>query len=126
MTERVTAVEPDAPLEVIARMLVAGRFGGVPVVGSSGQVLGFVSETDLIAALLRGLGSETTASDIMSRPPIVVDEFATSDEVMGVLRGSQIHHLPVVRDGRLVGIITPHDVLRFFVDQVLPQPPEAG
>jgi len=126
MTEDVTAVAPDTTLEAIAVTLVTGRFGGVPVVDQEERVIGFVSESDLLAAFLRGLGNETYARDIMSQPPIVVDEFATADEVMGVLRGSQIHHLPVVRDGVLVGIITPHDVLRFFVDEVLPAPPEAG
>ena len=126
MTERVSAVPPDATLDLVARTLVAGRFGGVPVVSPEGEVLGIVTQTDLIAALLRGATPETTAADIMSRPPIVVDEFATSDDVMGLLRESEIHHLPVVREGRLVGIITPQDVLRFLVEQVLPQPPEAG
>ena len=126
MTERVTSVAPDAPLDATAGILVGERLGGVPVVDGDGRVIGFVSETDLLAALLRGESPDTAAGEIMSRHPIVIDEFAPTDDVMGVLRESQIHHLPVVREGRLVGIITPHDVLRFFVDHVLPKPPEVG
>jgi CBS domain-containing protein len=45
---------------------------------------------------------------------------------MTVLRECGIHHLPVVREGRLDGIIAPVDVLRFYVDHLLPKPPEAG
>jgi len=56
----------------------------------------------------------------------VSDEFAPADEAMTVLRECGIHHLPVVREGRLVGIIAPVDVLRFYVDHILPKPPEAG
>jgi CBS domain-containing protein len=126
MTERVTSVHPGAPLDAIAALMVSGNFGGVPVVDDSASIIGFVSQTDLLGALLRGLGAETCARDVMSHPPIVIDEFAPTEEVMEVLRERQIHHLPVVRNGRLVGIITPHDVLRFFVDQLLPEPPEAG
>jgi len=126
MTERVSSVRPGAPLDAIAAMMVSGNFGGVPVVDDADRIIGFVSQTDLLGALLRGLGPETSARDVMSQPPIVIDEFAPTEEVMGVLRESQIHHLPVVRKGRLVGIITPHDVLRFFVAHLLPEPPEAG
>jgi len=126
MTRRVTSIAPEAPLEDVARTLATTRYGGLPVVDRDERVVGFVSETDVVAALLRPLPPETPAAAIMSKPAIVIDEFATSDEVISVLRESHIHHLPVVRQDRLVGIITPNDVLRFFVRHVLPQPPDAG
>ncbi len=125
MTERVTCVSPDTTLEAMARTLVAGRFGGVPVVDPGGQVLGFVSEADLVAALL-ARRNQATARDIMSDRPVVIDEFETSEEVMRILREKQVDHVLVARLGKLVGIITPLDVLRFFVEHILPQPPEAG
>lgn len=124
MTVPVTAVGPDMSLLDIAGVLAAGRFGGVPVVDGDQHVVGFVSEGDLMDALLAGKAHDTRAGDVMSTPPITVDEFDTTEEVMRVLRESQIHHLPVVRGGELVGIITPSDVIRFFVEKVLPPPPE--
>jgi len=126
MTHHATAVVGDTPLDEVARLLVDARIGGVPVVDEHERVLGFVSETDLMATLVRGSLPGTFARDVMSHPPIVVDEFATTDEVMTILRTSQIHHLPVVRSGRLVGIITPLDILRYFVEKMLPPPPEVG
>ena len=126
MTERVVSVAPNATVDALASLLVGSHLGGVPVVDGEDRVIGFISQSDLVAALLKGLDPMTRAVSVMSRPPIVIDEFAPADEVMGVLRGSQIHHLPVVREGKLVGIITPHDVLRYFVDHVLPAPPEVG
>jgi CBS domain-containing protein len=125
MTHHATAVALDTPLDAIARLLVDAKIGGVPVVDEHERVVGFVSETDLMATLLRA-EEAGSARDVMSHPPIVVDEFATTDEVMTVLRTSQIHHLPVVRSGKLVGIITPLDVLRYFVEKVMPQPPAVG
>ena len=126
MTERVTAITPDTPLPVIAAALVALGFGGVPVVDGEARVIGFVSEIDMMDALLRDDPSETLARDIMSSPAITIDEFAPAEEAMTMLRERGIHHLPVVRAERLVGIIAPVDVLRYYVDHVLPKPPEAG
>ena len=120
------AITPDTELPVIAQTLVSQGFGGVPVVDQSDRVIGFVSEIDLMDALLREDPSETLARDIMSSPAITIDEFAPADEAMTMLRERGIHHLPVVRQGRLVGIIAPVDVLRFYVDHLLPKPPEAG
>jgi CBS domain-containing protein len=126
MTGRVSAVGPDAWLADIARLLAAGGFGGVPVVDAGQHVVGFVSETDVMDALLRGRGAEARAADVMSTPVVTVDEFDRLDEVMRVLRERRIHHLPVVRQDRLVGIITPSDVIRFLVDELLPTPPAAS
>jgi CBS domain-containing protein len=126
MTERVTKILPGTPLPEIAAMLVAGGFGGVPVCDDDDRVVGFVSEIDLIEALLRDDPQETLARDIMSSPAITIDEFAPAEEAMTILRERGIHHVPVVRQGRLVGIIAPGDVLRYYVDHVLPKPPEAG
>ena len=125
MTEHVTSVTADMPLGAIsARTMVAAHLTGVPVVDDDQRVIGFVSEADLLAALLRGDAETASAGDVMSQPPIVADEFMPTDEVMSLLRQRRIHHLPVVRLGRLVGIITPYDILAYFVEHVLPIPPE--
>ena len=126
MTERVTAVSPDTPLEAVARILVAGRFGGVPIVGPDGKVLGFVSEKDLMTALLQSSYADRTAGDVMARDPTVIDEFETTENFMALMRDRQVDHILVAREGRLVGIITPLDLLRFFVEHVIPPPPEVG
>jgi CBS domain-containing protein len=122
MTTPVSSVSPTTPILEIARLLAAGGFGGVPVVSADDHVAGFVSETDLMAALLAGRTS-ARAADVMSTPPITADEFEPVEDVMRLLRERRIHHLPVVRDGRLVGIVTPSDVIRFLVAHSLPPPP---
>jgi CBS domain-containing protein len=126
MTERVTSVAPETQLDAISAALVGEGIGGVPVVDAAERVVGFVSDIDLMNALLRDDPFTTEARAIMSKPPIVIDEFAPCEEVIALLRERRIHHLPVVRAGKLVGIIAPSDVLRFFVEHVLPPPPEVG
>ena len=124
MSEKVFAVTGDTPLAEIGRLFVLETVSGVPVIDGDERVIGFVSETDLLAALLRGAPEEIVAQDVMSHPPIVADEFMATDDVLGLLRQAHIHHLPVVRVGRLVGIITPHDILRYYVERTLPPEPE--
>ncbi|MFL5344007.1 MAG: CBS domain-containing protein [Hyalangium sp.] len=126
MTAPVVSVGPEASLAEIARCLAAARIGGVPVVGSEGRVEGFVSESDLLGALLADRDPSTRASDLMTRSVHSVNEFDRTEEVMNLLRQHRIHHLPVLRGGELVGIITPSDVIRYMVEEVLAKPPEIG
>lgn len=123
MTERVFALEATLSIADVLRRFAVEGFSGAPVVDDRDRVIGFVSETDLLGTLLRGDPEGLSVGDVMSKPAIVVDEFMPTDEVMTVLRDNRVHHLPVVRNGRLVGIITPHDILRYFVARMLPIPP---
>jgi CBS domain-containing protein len=86
----------------------------MPVVGEEGELVGFLSEIDLAQALLEH-GFERTAGDAINSRVVCVDEFATTDDVIRALREHRIHHLPVVRQGMIVGIITPLDVIRYFL-----------
>lgn len=126
MTERVVTVGPATPLVAVAATLVAERVSGVPVVEPDGALVGFVSETDVVKGLLHSDPAAIEAREVMSQPSIAIDEFAPADEVIETLRSLRIHHLPVARSGKLVGIITPLDVLRWFVDHLRPVPDDAG
>ncbi len=126
MSAPVVSVGPEASLSEIARCMAAARIGGVPVVGAEGRVEGFVSESDLLDALLAERKPDTRAADLMTRSVHSVNEFDRTEEVMALLRQHRIHHLPVLRGGQLVGMITPSDVVRFMVEQVLDTPPSAG
>ncbi|WP_234023849.1 HPP family protein [Sorangium cellulosum] len=123
MTERVISLDQDTPVIDMLQLFASEGLSGAPVVDEAHRMVGFVSETDLLGALLREEYEGMTAADVMSTPPISVDEFMPTDDVMTLLREKRIHHLPVLRDGRLVGIITPQDILRYLVERVLPLPP---
>lgn len=125
MTAPVTSVDPETPLSEIARLLAGEHIGGVPVTDAEERVLGFVSEADIMNALLKGRSLGTLAEQVMSSPVHTVDEFDLTDEVIALFREHHIHHLPVVRQGKLLGIITPSDVIRFLAS-TLPDPSRAG
>jgi CBS domain-containing protein len=121
MTHETTQASPETPLAALAYTIGEGRIGGVPIVDASHRVVGFVSETDVMTALLEGRSPETPAHELMTSPAETIDEFATTDDVISLLRLRSIHHLPVVRGGRLVGIISPKDVLRYYSSKADPE-----
>ena len=126
MTAQVATASPDATLAEAARELASIMISGLPVVDGSGQVVGIVTESDVLNALLQSASAETPIRTIMTRSVITVDEFASADSVVRLLRLKQLHHLPVTRQGSVVGLITPQDVIRYFLDHELPLPPDVA
>jgi CBS domain-containing protein len=138
MTEKVISIGPDMATRDIANLLLTNRISAVPVVDSEGVPTGMVSEGDLIGrdesdrlarsdwwlGLLAGRlpldekftarvqAKDITARDVMSGPLVTVTE---DTDVSQIARLFAIHHIkrvPVVRDGRLVGIVSRADLLR--------------
>jgi CBS domain-containing protein len=62
----------------------------------------------------------------MTSNVVTVDEFTPADHVVQLLREHKIQHLPVIRQGVVVGLITPQSVIQYFVTHELPSPPEAA
>jgi CBS domain-containing protein len=54
---------------------------------------------------------DRVAREVMSASPISIDEFATADEAIGIMRNALVRHLPVTREGRLVGFVTAADLI---------------
>ncbi len=117
MTSAVVSVGADMSLAEAARTLAGQTFSSLPVVDANDVPIGVVSETDLMRVLLTG--TSANVGDFMSKPVETIDEFATADEAIQRMRSRRIHHLPVVRGGKLVGMVTPGDVVRWFVSNRL-------
>ncbi len=126
MTTKVVLATPQMTLAEAARELSRLEISGLPVVDERGQVLGIVTESDLLDALLAETPVETRIHVVMTSPVVMVDEFTPADVVARLLRTHRVHHLPVTRQGAVVGIITPQEVIRYFVMHELPVPPEVA
>lgn len=100
----------------VAGMLLMGEFSGVPVTDEAGEVVGIVSEVDLITTIRSGKTLETTAAEeIMTKHVRTVDADAEIEEVMEIMDERNIIRVPVLEDGKLVGIISRTDVLKALV-----------
>lgn len=126
MTTKVVLATPRTTLAEAARELGRLEVSGLPVVDVNGQVIGILTESDLLRALLEDIPVETLVTSIMTSPVVTVDEFTPADTIARLLRAHQVHHLPVTRQGVVVGLITPQEVIRYFVANELPVPPEVA
>jgi CBS domain-containing protein len=111
MTGDVETTTPDTTIAELARQLLDGGYSGMPVVDTEGVLVGMVSEYDVISK--RG----ATVAEIMSRGVISVPEDAGTDQVAGIMGLHGIRRVPVVRDGRLIGIVSRTDLLRLFLSR---------
>src|SRR5713101_1928094 len=126
MTAKVVIASPETSLAEATHLLAQVEISGLPVVDADGQVVGIVTESDLLNALLGPTSVETPISTLMTTPVVTVDEFTPADSIIRLLRERRFHHLPVTRQGVVVGLITPQDVIRYFVEHELPLPPEVA
>ena len=126
MTTKVVVASAETPLAEAARDLARLEISGLPVVDAEGQVVGIVTESDLLNALLEPASVERPISTVMTTPVVTVDEFTPADTIIRLLRERRFHHLPVTRQGVVVGLITPQEVIRYFVRHELPLPPQVA
>jgi CBS domain-containing protein len=132
MTEAVQSVTPGASLREAATVLVEHRVSGLPVVDDLGDVVGVLSETDIVMKASGGteqtghlawfFGSDLTGEKVaaetvgqaMSSPAVTITPERTVHDAARIMIEERVNRLPVVRDGKLVGILTRSDIVRAF------------
>ena len=116
----VITVTPDTPVSEAANILAERRIGGLIVSADGETVAGILSERDIVRALaVRGAGCMTeTISEMMTRNPVYCSTQDTSDAVLAHMTDGRFRHVPVVEDGKLVGIVTIGDVVKARLDEL--------
>jgi CBS domain-containing protein len=110
----VYSVTPGTTVGEISRQLSTRRIGSVLVVDRLDHVAGIVSERDLVNAIAThgtpALALE--ASQIMTRNVVTCDPDDSIDQVMQIMTSGRFRHLPVVRRGELIGLVSIGDVVK--------------
>lgn len=137
MITDVVTFHPDDRVEEAMRLMVDRNVDGAPVVDEQGNLVGMLSNSDLIVQeselhfptvlsflgatvefghkhfeedLRKALGSKV--SDVMSSKPVTITEDDTIERAATLMHEKDVSRLPVVRDGKLVGLVSRNDVLR--------------
>jgi CBS domain-containing protein len=138
MTRSVVSVHRTTPIKEVAQLLIENGISGVPVVDVTGAVIGVVSEADLLIkeqgadairhrplARFRGESAESraqlvklgavTAADAMTAPAITITPARSIHDAAAIMTSRKVNRLPVVDDGKLVGIVSRSDLVRAYV-----------
>ena len=115
---QVLGVEPDAKLSAAVKLLSERRIGAVLVM-SQGRLEGILSERDIVRVLgERGAGVlDEPVSSVMTRKVVSCGEKDTVSEIMETMTRGKFRHLPVVEDGRVVGLISIGDIVKWRVGE---------
>jgi CBS domain-containing protein len=148
MTSPVITTSPKMSVQAVAKLLANNRISGVPVVDdATGQILGIISEGDLMRRVETGTGSERrswwldclagtrelasiyvkehgrTVRDVMSEHVISIARDTPLKEIADILVRNRIKRVPVLEEGKLVGIVSRADLIRALAS--VPAPEEA-
>lgn len=114
----VYSVGPETPMAAVIETLASKRIGAVLVLGGAGSVAGVISERDIVRALASH-GAEALsmpASTFMTAEVISAGPSDSIESVMETMTHGRFRHLPVLEDGRLVGIVSIGDVVKRRID----------
>ena len=143
MTRDVVTVSPDTSIEKLASLLVSNQISGAPVVDADGSIFGMVTENDLISqnkrlhipTVVSFLGAAiylesskkfadevrrvtaTKVGDICTRKVITISGETTLTDIATIMDEKKVHVLPVIKDGKVVGIVGKRDVVRAVAQQ---------
>lgn len=143
MTVNVISVQSEMAITEVAKLLLERRINGAPVVDGEGNLLGIICQSDLIAQqmklplpsvfnLLDSLIpikspgkiekefkkiSAVIAADAMTAEPVTVEPETGIDEIAALMVNKGFHTIPVVENGKLVGIIGKEDILRTIMPE---------
>ena len=113
MTRNPITVKPGTPVPQVADLFESNRIRHLLVVDENGRLVGIVTDRDVRSAT--GYDAKDAwrleAEDIMTADPITIPENAPLEDALTMLSARRFGALPVVKAGRLVGIISRHDVL---------------
>jgi CBS domain-containing protein len=108
-------ISPDATLAEAAAMMRDTRVGAI-LVGEPGAYVGIVSEADLVRKAMASQVDPVQARvrSVMSSPVITIEQDRSAHDASDLMAEKGIRHLGVTEDGRIVGIVTVRDLLRYF------------
>ncbi|MDI6773965.1 MAG: CBS domain-containing protein [Verrucomicrobiota bacterium] len=112
MTTAVITADPDMLLTDVIKLLLRWRISGVPVVDATGRLVGVITEHDVMNFAFSGNARDTRVSEAMTKDVTVFPPDTPVEALANWCASKRIRRAPIVEDGRVVGIVSRHDILR--------------
>ena len=117
MTSPAITVKPETPIYEAMQLLRKHRISGLPVVDEDDHVAGILSEKDVLRLLVdKKVDFRRPVEEYMSRHVICFQEDDDALDVCRFFMKNPIRRVPVVRDGRLVGVVSRHDIVELILE----------
>ncbi|MBN2477407.1 MAG: CBS domain-containing protein [Pirellulales bacterium] len=115
MTTDLISIDPNDSIEEAISLMLKHRVSGLPVVDASGSLLGIISEFDLLELVWDPKTTRDRVEHYMSNELQTVDQDDDLGAIAEKFQVLSIRRLPVMHEGRLVGILSRHDLLRHIM-----------
>jgi len=114
MNKHVKTIRSTNTLVEAAKMMNDNHIGSLVVVAGPGNVVGIITERDVLKSVAAGkVPTDIKVEDIMSKNLITIEPYRTLEDAADVMTKNRIKKLPVIDNGRLVGIITTTDLIAY-------------
>lgn len=115
MTRHMVCAFPDLAVRALLEVMIQERLGCVPVVDERDQPIGMVTKLDVVEHLAEPSGKpDPVVADVMMPLAITLDDNATVAHAAALMASEDMHHVMIVRDHRLVGLVSTMDVTRWL------------
>ncbi len=112
MTGTVITVKEDTVLTDVIKLLLRWHISGVPVVDDDGNLLGIITEHDIVNFMISGDAFDTTAEEVMAKQVETFTPDILVAEIINHFASHRIRRVPVLENGRVIGIISRRDIIR--------------
>ena len=116
----IVSIEPTADLAAAAKLLSTHRIGAVVICGAGGRLAGILSERDIVRAVAEQGSDALTVSvgQVMTRKVTTCGENDSIADIMERMTAGKFRHVPVLRDGELIGVVSIGDVVKQRVGEI--------
>jgi len=122
MSTEIVTIRDDATVAALCDVLQAAHVNGVPVLNDVGELVGIVTEEDVLYGTMGaspGQGSVVLVRDIMTSPAVCATEDTDVVELCRLMWGMRIHRIPILVGGRITGIVAALDLVRAVAEGAL-------
>ena len=116
MTTDVITIGPEATLEDAVKTLLSNKISGMPVCDGGKKVLGVISERDLLNFIFSGNLKSTKVKEAMSTKVTAFPPDADIDKISLVMGEKMIRRVPIIENGKLIGVISRRSILRTVLE----------